>query len=199
MCWSIELRHFIKEALSILSQKIDFDMDAVFSSVTGFFRERYKQMMLRSGYETSVVEAVISAEFNRIDQLRERIENLNRFVSESNEFEALTLTFKRVKNILKKQKEEFEVDPGLFTEKCESRLWMSYQSLRKEVYLCLEKGDYDEALNLMSKLRKPVDDFFDGVEILTKASSSLRQNRLGLLQQLAKLFFSVADFSKFSV
>jgi glycyl-tRNA synthetase beta chain len=63
----------------------------------------------------------------------------------------------------------------------------------------MEKRRFYDALNLLVRLRKPVDDFFDGVEVLTKEDDRLRENRVGLLQYLSSLFLSVADFSKFSV
>jgi glycyl-tRNA synthetase beta subunit len=44
-----------------------------------------------------------------------------------------------------------------------------------------------------------VDDFFDGVEVLTKNNQDLRENRVGLLQQIAGLMLLIADFSKFSI
>jgi len=47
-------------------------------------------------------------------------------------------------------------------------------------------------------LREPVDELFDGVEIMTKENPRVRNNRVGLLQELARLFLSLADFSKFS-
>ena len=65
--------------------------------------------------------------------------------------------------------------------------------------MTVERGDYFEALNLMVRLRKPVDDLFDGVEILTKEDTQLRNNRVGMLQSLARLFLGLADFSKFSI
>ena len=109
------------------------------------------------------------------------------------------MTFKRVTNILKKQENPFQVDPVLFSETCEVALWDTYEALKEVVHACLERSDYYEALVLLVRLRKPVDDLFDGVEILTKESQALRENRVGLLQGLARLFLSVADFSKFSI
>jgi len=63
----------------------------------------------------------------------------------------------------------------------------------------MEAGNYLEALNLMAGLRKPVDEFFDGVEIMAKDQPALRENRVGLLQELARFFSKLADFSKFSI
>lgn len=195
----ILLKSFISTSLSILNEEIAFDKGQVFDKVLGFFRERYKNMMLRSGYGSDLIEAVISVEFDHINQLRLRIDQLKRFVTESKEFESLVLTFKRVTNILKKQEETLTVNPDLFKEKSEFKLWEAYQELKDDVYRSLEKRNYFEALNLMVRLRRPVDDLFDGVEILTKDNPPLRDNRVGMLQNLARLFLSLADFSKFSI
>ncbi len=199
MGWDLSFREFIEKALLILSEEIRFETDKVFARVIEFFRERYKQMMLRSDYESDLIEAVISVEFDRINQLGPRIDHLKRFVSESEEFQALALTFKRVSNILKKQKIPFDVDPALFKETVESSLWETYHVLKEDIYQCLEKTDYYQALGLMARLRKPVDEFFDGAEILIKDDEALRENRVGLLQHLSMLFLKVADLSKFSI
>ncbi|MCD6296077.1 MAG: glycine--tRNA ligase subunit beta, partial [Deltaproteobacteria bacterium] len=198
MGWDLSLKEFIEKALSILGEDLKFNNDRVFARVSDFFRERYKQMMLRSDYETDLIEAVISVEFNRINELRPRIDHLKRFASESGDFQELALTFKRVTNIIKKQEKIYEVDPALFSENCESALWDAFQALKDEVYQCMEKKEYYEALGLMARLRKPVDEFFDGAEILVKDDQALRENRVGLLQQLAGLFLGVADLSRFS-
>jgi len=199
MEWDLSLEQFIEKAVSILREDIEFDKEQVRTGVLDFFKERYKQMMLRSGYESDLIESIISVTFDRIDQLGLRIDQLKRFASESEEFQALTLIFKRVTNILKKQEEPFEVDSALFKEACESALWEMYHTLKDDIYRCLEKRDYYGALNLMARLRKPVDDFFDGVEVLVKDNKALRENRVGLLQHLEMLFLCIADFSKFAI
>ena len=120
-------------------------------------------------------------------------------MAEANEFESLVLTSKRITNILKKQEKSIEVDPDLFKESCEVKLWEAYGGLKDNILKLMEKKDYYEALNLVIRLRKPVDDFFDEVEILTKEHPQLRDNRVAVLQTLAGLFKSIADFSKFSI
>jgi glycyl-tRNA synthetase beta chain len=199
MEWDLSLTEFIEKNLLILGQEISFDRDSVFAGIQDFFRERYRHMMLRSGYESDSIVAVISVTFDRLCGLRSRIDCLKKFASESDEFQALTVTFKRVTNILKKQKHSYEVSSELFKDECESILWKSYEAVKDDVYACMEKREFHEALNLLTRLRKPVDDFFDGIEILTKKDDRLRENRVGLLQRLSDLFLSVADFSKFSV
>jgi glycyl-tRNA synthetase beta chain len=196
--WDLSMREFIDWALATLSKEIAFDKAVVFEKVEAFVRERYKQMLRREGYDTDLVEAVISAHFDRIKEVRLRLDQLKRFMMESDEFQPLALTFKRVTNILKKEEKTLTVEPSLFREGFESDLWTSFEGLKGDVHLALEEGNYYGALDLMARLRKPVDDFFNGVEVLTK-DRSLRENRVGILQHLAGLFLSVADFSKFSI
>jgi glycyl-tRNA synthetase beta chain len=199
MQWDISLEKFIAMSLSILHEEIDFDQDLVADKELGFFKERYKNMMLRPGYESDLIDAIISVNFDHINQLGSRIDQLKKFMTESEEFESLAITFKRVTNILKKQGELLTVDPHLFKESCESRLWEAYQELKDDIYRLVEKRNYFEALNLLVRLRKPVNDLFDGVEILVKEDPQLKDNRVGMLQNLARLFLSLADFSKFSI
>jgi len=199
MGWDFSLKEFIGQTLLFLKEETEFDNASILSKVMAFVRERYKNMMLRSDYGSDLIEAVISVEFDRIQKLRPKIDQLKKFSSESEEFNQLALTFKRVSNILKKQDKPFEADPALFREDCEGALWETYQALKDDIYRSLEEEGYFDALGLMVKLRKPVDDFFDGVEVLTKDDQALRENRVGLLQQIADLMLLIADFSKFSI
>jgi glycyl-tRNA synthetase beta chain len=116
----------------------------------------------------------------------------------SDEFTPLALTFKRVNNIIKKQSRTFEVNPEMFLEDAEKDLWKTYQGLKDDVAACIGKNAFLEALGIMVRLRTPVDQLFDNVEILTK-EDALRENRVGLLQLISSFVLTVADFSKFSI
>jgi glycyl-tRNA synthetase beta chain len=120
-------------------------------------------------------------------------------VKEFGEFESFVLTFKRISNILKNQDEPMGVQPALFKAPCEFKLWESYQALKHPIEDFIVKRNTYEALRLMATLKAPVDDFFNGVEILTKESAELKNNRVGMLQELSRLFLKVADFSKFAI
>jgi len=199
MGWDLSLKELTEEALSLLIEEVQFDKAQVFSKVVAFVRERYKQLMLGADYASDLVDAVISADFDHIQRLRHRIDQLKTFAAESEEFSQLCLTFKRVSNILKKEERPFQPDPTLFREACETALWEAFQSLKDEVYRFVEQEAYLDALSLVATIRKPVDDFFDGVEVLARDDQTLRENRVGLLQQIAGLMLLLADFSKFSI
>jgi len=199
MGWDLSLTELTEKALSLLSEEVRFDSTQVFSNIVSFVRDRYKHMMLRADYAPDLIDAVLSAEFDRIKTVRPRMDQLKRFAQESEEFPRLCQTFKRVTNILKKVDMTFQSDPNLFREPCETALWGHVASIKDQVHLFLKQEAYLEALRLMATLRQPVDAFFDGVEVLTRQNEALRQNRVGLLQQISGLMLLVADFSKFTM
>lgn len=197
--WDISLGALIEEAIAVLAEEIPLDKETTFDKVKEFFRERYKQMMLRSEYSSDLVEAVIAVDFDHINHIRPRCDQLRESIRKVGDFESLVLTFKRVTNILKNQDVASEVDPSLFREPCESALMEAYRSVKDDIERLIQERNYAGALNVMAGLKGPVDAFFDGVEILTKENEALKNNRVSLLQDLSRLFLKVADFSKFSV
>ncbi len=197
--WDISLREFVLQALSALRQEVPCDETSVFERVIEFFRQRYKQMMLRSDYSPDLVEAVISAEFDRLPHLHHRLGSLKKFIAEFSDLEPLALTFKRMVNILKNQTGGPSVRPALLKEPSELHLWKSYQGIRDDFHSLIEDKKYLEALNLLVSLKKPVDGFFEGVEVLTRKDEELRTNRVALLKELTQLFLSIADFSKLAI
>jgi glycyl-tRNA synthetase beta chain len=199
MDWDISLHAFITESVRVLSEEIAFDREVIFNKVKEFFKERFKQLMLRAEYPSDLVEAVVSVDFDHISHLRSRCDQLRDFIQEFGEFESLVLTFKRITNILKNQAVTSKVDPSLFREPCESGLLEAYQGVKSEITRLMEGKEYRSAFHLMAKLKGPVDQFFEGVEILSKEDEALTNNRVALLQDLSRLFLQVADFSKFSV
>lgn len=197
--WDISLTETFESCLDLLKEKLEFDSSQVLHRIVEFMRERYRQMMLRSGYDSDVLEAVISVDFDRLGRLRKKVGDLGRFSAESDRFQDIALTSKRITNMLKKEKGSYEVDPSLFRHECETALFEACKGMEPELFAFAERGGYLEAMNLMTGLVGPVDDFFEGVEILTKESEALRNNRIGMLQRLRRIFIAVADFSRFSI
>jgi glycyl-tRNA synthetase beta chain len=58
----------------------------------------------------------------------------------------------------------------------------------------LDNSSYTEALKLLSRLKDPVDNFFDNVMVMSDDKKT-RINRLVLLRQLRSLFLKIADIS----
>jgi len=199
MGWDVSLQDLVARSLELLHGVVPFAGESVSKKVLDFFRERFRHMMLGQGYPGELVEAAISAEFDRIARLRPKMDHLKRFMSESEAFPSLVLTAKRVNNLLKSQSVSKGVEPGLFKDPCEGELWGVFQELKEEVQALIERGEFLQALHALIRLQQPVDAFFEGVEILKKDDVRLMENRVGMLQAVSDLFLRLADFSKFAI
>jgi glycyl-tRNA synthetase beta chain len=61
----------------------------------------------------------------------------------------------------------------------------------------IERRDYTGVLKEMLSLRKPIDNLFNKVMIMTE-DENIRNNRISLLRRICMLFSKFADFSKIS-
>jgi len=115
-------------------------------------------------------------------------------------FIPLAASFKRIRNILEKSagtldKVQLEVDPELLWEHAERELHAAAQKIGAEATRRKKAGKYREALEVISELRPPVDQFFDNVLVMVE-DTRVRKNRLALLGSLLKEFSTIADFSE---
>jgi len=197
--WDISLKDIVERSIQIIKEKIRLKVseDKLRENVISFFKDRYRFMMINDGFPSETVDAVISASFDNISDLRDKIRQIQEFITDSEDrFKEIVITTKRVSNILKKEREIYDVDEALFKEIWESNLWKSYLDIKEKVEESIKKKLYKDALNFLLFLKKPIDDLFDNVEIMTK-DERLRRNRIGLVQKVESLFKQIADFSKF--
>jgi glycyl-tRNA synthetase beta chain len=164
------------------------------SALLEFFTERLRFLFSRT-YRYDELNAVFAAAGldQPVSDLAKRLEALSLFRS-SEDFQALSLAFKRVGNILSGQKPG-EVDPGFFFEDDEKKLFEELEKLRPRAEELISKGRYREALQELSTLRGGVDRFFDEVLVMAE-DQKLRENRLALLKRLQTLFSRVAELSQ---
>lgn len=195
---TVSLTDFVRESVSILRDTISFDLKVVTEKVLNFIKERFKNILLSGDITQEFIEAVITTDFNFLNQLEKRIEALRRFRDISKDFELIAIAFKRIMNILKGFEGTYRVNPDLFEDKSEENLWKIFQSVKAEGRKEIERENYLEALNLMSRLSGPVDEFFSQVMVMAE-DKRVRENRIGILKELNNFFLQIADFSKFAV
>jgi glycyl-tRNA synthetase beta chain len=82
-------------------------------------------------------------------------------------------------------------------EPAEKNLYQSFLGAKERIELYLNRRDYESALLEMTRMKRPIDEFFDQVMVMVE-DESIRNNRLALLDEIGKLFLRVADFSKLS-
>ena len=170
-----------RQALEFLADRLRYYLEAVCS-----FRYDTVRAVLASGSDVPY-EAFLRAQ---------ALHNLRG----SENLEALCVAAKRIKNILEKSASlsdwsPSEVDESLLAEDAERELYRAYLALDRDTQTLARAGDYQRALEAISKLRPFVDTFFDKVLVMAK-DKAVRENRLRLLRKLDRMFSGIARFSE---
>jgi glycyl-tRNA synthetase beta chain len=192
--YSISLTGLIEESEKQLKGKMERPVEKVKEEVLDFFRVRYQNFLLDKEYPFDVTDAVLSISFDELLDVQGRIDALKR-AKEWKDFESIVIAFKRAMNILKGSPPQREINPSLFAESAEKNLYQSFLKAKERIGTHLNQRDYPSALHEMTQMKKPIDEFFDGVMVMVE-EEAIRNNRLALLDEIGKLFLRIADFSK---
>lgn len=144
---------------------------------------------------------VIGAEFNwDFVCMMAKANALMNFIK-TDDGENLLAGFKRAANILKAEEEkdgtsyDGEVDEAALTLEQEKELNVTLCNVAIEAKKALEKEEFEMAMTHLSKLRNPIDAFFDKVTVNSDIETE-RENRLKLLSHIRSTMNDVIDFSK---
>lgn len=101
---------------------------------------------------------------------------------------------KRINNILRDQPKA-KVSPDLFVEKEERDLYSAFLIIEHNAAPMIARGDFVRAQGIIFKLQPVLNTFFERVLVMAE-EKKLRQNRLGLLQAIARMLAQAADYSQ---
>ena len=190
----LDLQQLIDASAELLSNKID--VASAKSDVFEFMLERLRAYYLDREVPVDVFDAVSALKPSRPLDFDKRIKAVSAFRALP-EAESLSAANKRVGNILKKAEmvDASIVNAGLFELQEEETLYNELETLKSKTETMFDAGDYESALRDLSALRKPVDDFFDNVMVMTD-NMDVRNNRIALLNKMSALFMRAADLSR---
>ncbi|HZX48087.1 MAG TPA: glycine--tRNA ligase subunit beta, partial [Nitrospirota bacterium] len=170
--------------------------DEIITNIIEFFRERLSTLVVTEGYRYDCVRAVISADLDDPYDAFLRITALDRYRIKP-EFDALTVSFKRVMNIIPPDfVSMFKED--LLKEDEEKGLYEAYRAAEEKAMLAKKVYNYWGAFSAIAELKSKVDLFFDKVLVMDK-DINLRNNRISLMSMLRDLFLNFADFRQIVV
>ncbi|MCV9963054.1 glycine--tRNA ligase subunit beta [Pararhizobium sp. BT-229] len=130
-----------------------------------------------------------------------RVEALTAFITSEEGLNLLAGT-KRATQLLAAEEKKgtavaATVDPALFKLDAEKALYAAVTQASTEASDAIAKEDFRSAMEALSKLRGPVDQFFADV-LVNDEDPAIRANRLALLGLIRAATGTVADFSKIS-
>jgi len=166
-----------------------------------FFADRLKVHLRDQGARHDLVDAVFALEGqDDLLMIVRRVDALGKFL-DTDDGKNLLVGYRRAANIIrdeeKKDKKNYsgEPSPKLLKEPEEKALADAISKVEGEVSGAIKKEDLAAAMSAISKLRKPVDSFFEKVTV-NADDKALRENRLKLLDRIRAATRTVADFSK---
>lgn len=167
-----------------------------------FFGDRLKVYLRDKGARHDLIDAVFGLEGqDDLLMIVRRVEALGRFLG-TEDGKALLAGYKRAANILKAEEKkdgagafERRHEPNLRSQSEEHHLAAAVLRAREESAADLQNEDFEAAMRALSKLRAPVDAFFDKVTV-NDENPRVRVNRLQLLNELREAVNQVADFGR---
>ena len=168
---------------------------SVEDEVLTFAQERVRYALEQRGNPTEVVRGATAAPGDVRPLRARRIAAALQRMRTSEDFQALAVLFKRVKNIARELKSNAPLDRAALTEPAEQALLAELDARRPKIAEAGQKADYRQALTEIAALRPVVDRFFTEVFVMAD-DERLRTARLRLMADLRDLILELADISE---
>jgi glycyl-tRNA synthetase beta chain len=159
-----------------------------------FFGLRVRNVLSEAGVRYDVVDAVMASGFDDPLLAVKRAEAVANAVAQGEAFKAAVDAFNRVCNLAAKAGQT-DVDPALFEDEAERKLFEAHGSVRVRAEEALSAGDAAGALAALTGLKDPINVYFDRVMVMTE-NPAVRTNRLASLAAVAADIRRIADFAK---
>jgi len=169
-----------------------------------FFADRLKVYLRDQGARHDLIDAVFALEGqDDLLMIVRRVEALGRFL-DTEDGANLLAGYRRAANILRIEEKkdgraydgapdlQIVNDQGQIEEKA---LAVVLDGAKRDAAAAIEAEDFEGAMRALSRLRQPVDSFFDKVTVNAE-DAGLRANRLRLLNSIREATRTVADFSR---
>ena len=173
---SFDYKELIEKAYEIFSNDKKVLEKDVVKDVTEFFKQRIINV-LSEKYKKDLINYEINLESNVVELDKKLSELLK--LSQTENFEILINLLKRVKNIVKDEKNEnLNIDSTLFQLEEEKTLYNLANQLES-----IENTDFSNYIETLLNNASTINQFFDNV-IINTDNEKLKKNRIALLKKL---------------
>ena len=171
------------------------------ADLLSFFHDRLKVYLRDQGARHDLIDAVLTPEADDLLMVARRVEALTAFIT-SEDGKNLLAGTKRATQLLAAEEKKGTVIADAVAEAllkldAEKELFAAISSASKDAADAVAGEDFRSAMAALSKLRGPVDRFFEDV-LVNDEDAAIRANRLALLRLIREATGTVADFSKIS-
>ena len=161
------------------------------SAALTFILERLRNTFLEQGWRYDVVDAVLAAQGTNPARAAQAVKELSEWVARP-DWNTILPAYARCVRITRDLEQIYPVFPERFIEAAEKQL---YSALRASQATPRRPGSVQDFLQAFLPMIPAINTFFDQVLVMTE-DEDLRNNRLGLLQNIAALADGVAEMSR---
>ncbi|MGO6852335.1 glycine--tRNA ligase subunit beta [Rhizobium beringeri] len=166
-----------------------------------FFHDRLKVYLRDQGARHDLIDAVLTPDADDLLMVARRVEALTAFITSEDGKNLLAGTKRATQLLAAEEKKGTVIADGvsqaLLKLDAENELFAAISSASKDASDAVAGEDFRSAMEALSKLRGPVDRFFEDV-LVNDEDAAIRANRLALLRLIREATGTVADFSKIS-
>ncbi|MBB2754263.1 UNVERIFIED_ORG: glycyl-tRNA synthetase beta chain [Rhizobium aethiopicum] len=177
------------------------DPAETFFDLLSFFHDRLKVYLRDQGARHDLIDAVLTSDADDLLMVARRVEALTAFITSEDGKNLLAGTKRATQLLAAEEKKGTVIADGvsaaLLKLDAEKELFAAISSASKEAADAVAGEDFRSAMAALSKLRGPVDRFFEDV-LVNDEDAAIRANRLALLRLIRQATGTVADFSKIS-
>jgi len=190
----------------LLDHRLTFSFEkaagkALIPQLKTFYEDRLKFILGQRGFAYDEINAVVAIGCDNPADTLERVMAIQK-IRKSPDFEAISLAFKRIKNILRQAEKAGETLEGELVregmEEAEGELHALLESIGPKIEALERRGKYFKILETMAGGRPVIDHFFDKIMVMHQ-DTAIRKRRLLLLNSLFQTFSRVADISEIVV
>jgi glycyl-tRNA synthetase beta chain len=170
-------------------------------ALLAFFHDRLKVHLKDEGIRHDVIDAVLAMPgSDDLALVVKRAEALAAFLK-SDDGVNLIQGFRRANNILTQAEAKdgveysFGADRRFAGDPTEVALFDALDAAESAMGKAMESEDFPAAMTAMAALRRPIDAFFEAVQVNTE-NQAVRRNRLNLLHRIRGICLSVADIGR---
>jgi glycyl-tRNA synthetase len=184
----LPLRSLLAHAAALMPVPVS---EQVLDAVLAFITERLRGWLRDRDFRYDVVDAVLAERGDDPYGAYRTVAQLAVWVKRDDWMDLLN-AYGRCIRIVRDQEERFVFEPGLDPEPATAALRRAFESARAQI---TSESDVDRLLTALHPMIPAIDRFFDEVLVMHE-DQALRENRLGLLQDIWDLSQGIVDVTR---
>lgn len=187
--WDITIENLVGFSLSLISDAgiSKRNDEEVYHELIQFFKLRVKHLLQERGIRYDINDAVLGGEIGSVSDITEKADALQAASSDEGFKESME-SLSRVLNIASKKDVLGDINPELFENEYEQKLYEKYLELGRKIESGVDAATYYQ---LLVAMKPEINDYFDNTMVMSD-KEEVKENRLNQMAALANLIMKMA-------